>query len=209
MRRGPAALTLVAVLAAAVSVAACGSAGQLPSLASPTATATSLKIRKISDDTWGFRMAYPDGWVGTHYANPSAEGPEGTLLYVMAFADPKGAEANGSYLDSEQLAVYQLAQPMSPDDLTLESASRLIYKVILKDVTSLSPRTNVEPYKLNGMDAWRVGYEYRVGDEVVAAKSALIVRGRRAYWYTAQAETYAWRTVSLTLETCVRYFHLQ
>jgi hypothetical protein len=202
---------MLVLLAAALAVAAaagCGSSNKLPAQASASATATTLKMRTVHDTKYDFRMAYPFGWVGTRYENPTAGGPEGTLQYVVAYADPKGAQAGGSYLDSEQVAVYQLARSIAPDSLDLRSASRLIYQVILKGMESLSPRTNVELVKVAGVPAWQVGYEYEVGGEVVAARSALIVKGKRAYWLTAQAGTYTWRTVAPTLETCARQFKL-
>jgi hypothetical protein len=200
----------VLALAAALLVilAGCGSSGKLPAQASPSATATSVKIRTITDTKYDFRMAYPFGWVGTRYRAPSPGGPEGTLQYVVAYADPKGAQAGGSYLDSEQIAVYQLARSMSPGDLDIETANRLIYDVILKNMSSLSPRTNLKAVKVAGVPGWQVGYEYQVGGEVVSARSALMVKGDRAYWLTAQAGTYTWRTVAPTLDACVRYFKL-
>lgn len=203
-------VVLVAVIAMILMYvgSGCGSSGHLPAQASPSATAATLKIRKVHDVDYGFRMAYPAGWVGTRYANPSPSAQDGTLLYVVAYADPEGAQADGSYLDSMQVAVYALDRPMAPDDLTLESASTLIYRVILKDMTSMSPRSNVELVKVGGVPAWQVGYEYEVGGEVVSARSALVVKGKRAYWLTAQAGTYTWRTVAPTLDTCVRFFRI-
>jgi hypothetical protein len=201
-------LTVVAALLLSVLGSGCGASGRLPAQASPSATAKSIEIRKVTDHKYGFQMAYPAGWVGTRYANPSPGGPEGTLQYLVAYADPKGARAGGSYIDSEQIAVYALGRPIKPNGLTLESASRLIYKVILKPMANMSPRTNVEPVKVAGYPAWQVGYEYEVGGQVVSARSALMVKGDRAYWLTAQAGTYSYQTVAPTLDTCVRYFRL-
>jgi hypothetical protein len=57
--------------------------------------------------------------------------------------------------------------------------------------------------------AWRLGYQYSVGGEVVNANSMLIVKGKRAYWTTTQSGAYTWRTVSPILATCERYFAVQ
>jgi hypothetical protein len=187
----------------------CSSEGKLPAWASPSATAKSLGIRKVTDKKHGFRLAYPEGWVGTRYQNAKSGGPEGTLQYLVAYADPKGAQAGGAYIDSEQVAIYQLDRPMQPDDLTLSSASRLIYDVILKNMDSVSPRSNVEKGDVAGVTAWQVSYEFAVGGDVVYARSALVVKGERAYWLTMQAGTYSYRTVSLTLATCFKHFRFE
>jgi hypothetical protein len=199
---------VLAICIVATVATACGSSGKLPAYASPSATAKTLKIRKIEDGKYRFRMAYPFGWVGTRYENPKPGGPEGTLQAVAAFADPKGAQASGSYVDSVQVAVYQLDRPLSPGDLTLESASSLMYRVILRDIASVSPRTNVEPIKVHGVPAWRAGYQYKVGGEIVDANSTLIVKGKWAYWMTTQSGAYTWRTVSPILATCEQYFEV-
>jgi hypothetical protein len=199
---------LLVVAFAATTAAACGSSGQLPAYASPSATAASIKVHEIEDKTYGFRMAYPVGWVGTRYQNPDPGGAEGTLQYVAAFADPKGAQGNGSYLDSVQVAVYQLERPLTPDALTPATARRLIYKVILRDMESMSPRSDVKPVKVHGVPAWHVGYQFSAGGEVVNANSTLIVKGEYAYWATAQGGAYTWRTVSPTLATCDQHFEV-
>jgi hypothetical protein len=201
-------LVLVVAVLSLLGLAGCGSSGRLPAQAAASPTASTLRILTVKDSKYDFRMAYPAGWVGTRYQNPTPGGSEGALQYVVAYADPKGAQAGGSYLDSEQVAVYQLARSMSPDELDIKTANRLIYDVILKDIASLSPRTNLKPVMVAGVPAWQVGYEYEVGGEVVSARSALMVRGERAYWLTGQAGTYTWRTVAPTLDACVRYFKL-
>jgi hypothetical protein len=208
LRNGLLGLLTLAVACVLVTTG-CGSSGKLPAWASPSATATSLDIRKVTDEKYGFRMAYPEGWVGTRYEIPKPGGPEGTLQYVVAYADPKGAQAGGSYIDSEQVAIYQLARAMKPDDLTLSSASRLIYHVILKNMESVSPRSNVTKGNVGGVPAWQVSYEFAVAGDVVYARSVLVVKGERAYWLTMQAGTYSYRTVSPTLAACFKYFRFE
>jgi hypothetical protein len=209
-RTGPAGLLTVCLACLLLFASAgCGSSNKLPAWASPSATAKSIDIRTVTDKKYGFRLAYPVGWVGTRYQNPKPGGPEGTLQYVVAYADPKGAQAGGSYIDSEQVAVYQLERPMRPDDLTLSSASRLIWKVILKDMDSVSPRSNVTKGDVAGVTAWQVSYEFAVAGDVVIARSALVVKGRCAYWLTMQSGTYSYRTVSPTLATCFKRFRLK
>ena len=140
------AICMVAV--AAMLVAGCGSSNKLPAYASASPTATTLKIAKVVNDTYGFEMAYPYGWVGTHFENPETGGAAGaTLKYFIAFADPDGSKGNGSYLDSVQVAVYELDRAVQPKELTPAIASRLAVDVILKDMESLSPRGTQEgPY---------------------------------------------------------------
>ena len=186
----------------------CGSSGKLPAWAPPSPTATSVKIRIIDDAKYHFRMAYPFGWVSTRWEDKGAAGPEGSLRYVVAYADPKGSHAGETYLDSEQVAIYRLDTPTSPGDTTLLSANKLIYGVLLKDMTSLSPRSNVTPIKVHGLPAWQVTYEYAVEGQSVTARSTLITRGRSAYWLTEQAGMYSQRTVAPTLATCLNYFRL-
>jgi hypothetical protein len=196
----------LALLVAALVPAACGSSDKLPAYAQPSATATSITLLKVEDKVYGFRMAYPKGWVGTRHANPSPTGRTGDLEYVAAFADPEGAQADGAYLDSVQVAVYTLARPMSPKSLERGAAVKLMFDTILKDVDSVSPRTNVVRVTVDGVPGWRLGYQYKVGGEIVDANSTLVAKGKRAYWMTAQGGAYTWRTVSPTLATCERYF---
>ena len=42
----------------------------------------------------------------------------------------------------------------------------------------MSPRSNVEQVMVHGVPAWRVGYQYAVGGEIVNANSMLIVKGQ-------------------------------
>jgi hypothetical protein len=198
----------LALLVAALVPAACGSSGELPAYAKPSATATSITMLKIEDKTYGFRMAYPKGWVATRYTNPSPSGQTGDLEYVAAFADPDGAQADGSYLDSVQTAVYTLADPASPKSFTRKDATKLMFGTILKDMDSMSPRTNVVPVTVDGVPGWRLGYQYKVGSEVVDANSILVVKDKRAYWMTTQGGAYSWRTVAPTLALCQRYFRV-
>jgi hypothetical protein len=201
-------LAVAAGLIAVCLLSGCGGAGKLPASANPSPTASSVSIKIVRDTKYRFRMAYPSGWVSTRWEHEGAVGPDGSLQYVVAYADPKGAHAGGTYLDSEQVAVYRLDTPMTPDELTLESASRLIYRVILKDIPTLSPRSNVKPIKVHGVPAWVVTYEYAVRGGQVTATSTLIVKGHNAYWLTEQAEMYSQRTVAPTLAACVSYFRL-
>jgi hypothetical protein len=192
---------------AATLVAGCGSSSGLPAIAEPSPTATSLTIGKVVDEKWGFEMAYPNGWVQTHYENPQLGGPEGTLQYMVAYADPKGSQGNGSYLDSLQVAVYRVDSVLQPDALTPQLAARLAAGVILKDVEGFSPRT-LKKLDVHGVSGCLVGYQFDVGGKTVNADSILIVKGRRAYWMTAQSGAYTWRTVSPTLATCQNLFRL-
>lgn len=199
---------LLALLVAVLVPAACGSSDKLPTLAQPSASATSITMLKIEDKVYGFRMAYPKGWVSTRYVNPSPAGQAGALEFAVAFADPKGAQADGSYLDSVQVAGYILARPMRPKDLTRPAATKLMLDTILKDIPTVSPRTSVTPLRVDGVPGWSLGYQYKVGGQIVDANSILVAKGKRAYWMTTQAEAYSWRTVSPTLATCQRYFRV-
>jgi len=200
-------LTALVVAAVAATLSGCGSSGVLPALASPSPTATSLKIAKVVDHKWGFEMAYPYGWVGTHYEKPTPGGVAGTLQYVVAYADPNGSMGNDAYLDSVQVAVYRLAGARRPEDLTPQLASRLALGVMLKDMPSLSPR-GVKKIDVFGVPGCMVSYQYDAGGVSVDANSILILRGRRAYWATGQSGAYTWRTVSPTLATCQNAFKL-
>ena len=199
---------LLALCAAAAVMTGCGSSGELPAMAAATPTATTLKVKVITVDKYGFKMAYPQGWVGTHYERSAPGGPEGTLEYLIAFADPEGAQAGGSLLDSEQVAVYRLAKPMKPQDLTVEEADRLVYHVFLKDLPDLSRRANWKAIKVHGLPAWQVVYEYSAHGKEITAQATLTTRGHRAYLLTQQAEVYSQRTVAYTLETVLEYFEL-
>jgi hypothetical protein len=202
------ALTLLALCVLAAAMAGCGSSGDLPAIAAASPTATSLKVKVLTIDKYGFKMAYPVGWVGTHYERATPGGPEGTLQYLIAFADPKGAQAEGAYLDSEQVAVYQLAKPMKPRDLTKEVANRLVYHVFLKDIPDVSPRSNWRAINVYGLPGWQVIYEYSAHGKEVTAQANLITRGNRAYVLTQQSEIYAQRKVAYTLQTVLGYFRL-
>jgi hypothetical protein len=201
-------LAALALCAAAVVMTGCGSSGELPAMAAATPTAKSIQLKVITIDKYGFRMAYPKGWVGTHFERATPGGPEGTLQFLIAYADPNGAQAEGSYLDSEQVAVYQLAKPMKPQDLTIEEANRLVYHVFLKDIPNVSPRANWKAFKVHGVPAWQVVYEYAVHGKEITAQATLVTRGRRAYLLTQQAGIYAQRTVAYTLSTALEYFEL-
>jgi len=208
-RRGPL-LATAAVLAAfltTVVAAGCGSSGQLPAIAAPSATAKTVKVRVVSNPDWQFRMAYPNGWVGTRYQNPQPDGGNGTLQFLLAYADPHGAQSSGTYLDSVQTAVYQLDKPMRPADLTAQAASQLATGVILKGMKSYSARA-FKKVDVAGVPGWALGYQFKVGSQVVDANSILIVKGRRAYWMTAQSGAYSWQKIASTLATCQRYFKL-
>jgi hypothetical protein len=202
------ALAVAAGFIALCLLSGCGGSGKLPAWAAPSPTASSVNIRIVRDTKYRFRMAYPSDWVSTRWEHKGAAGPHGSLQYVVAYADPKGAQAGETYLDSEQVAVYRLDPAMTPDELTLASASRLIYRVILKDIPTLSPRTNVKPIKVHGVPAWLVTYEYAVQGKQVTATSTLIAKGHNAYWLTEQAGVYSQRTVAPTLAACLNYFRL-
>jgi len=195
-------------MVAALVPAACGSSDKLPAYAQPSATTGSITVLKVEDKVYGFRMAYPKGWVGTRYANPSPSGQTGVLEFAAAFADPKGAQADGSFLDSVQVAIYTLAHPSSPKSLGRQGAVKLMFGTILKDMDSMSPRTDVVPVTVDGVSGWRLGYQYKIGGEIVDANSILVVKGKRAYWMTTQGGAYTWRTVAPTLGACERYFRV-
>jgi len=191
-----------------VAVAAgCGSAGQLPAIAAPQTAVKTIQVRVITDKTWRFRMAYPDGWVGTRYENPDQTAPAGALLYLVAFADPHGVVGNGNYLDSVQLAIYRLEKPMRPGDLTPRLGTQIAVKMILKGMTSFSPR-ELKKVDIHGVPGWTVGYQYAAGSQTVDANSVLIVRGEYAYWLTTQSGAYSWQRIASILATCQGDFKL-
>jgi len=197
-------VTLVTIVAVATG---CGSSGQLPAIAAPSTGPTTIQVRVVTDRTWRFRMAYPDGWVGTRYENPEQHAPAGSLLFLAAFADPHGAKGNGSYLDSVQLAIYQLETPLQPSDLTPQLASQIAVKMILRGMTSFSAR-ELRKVKVGGVPGWTVGYQFKAGSQTVDANSILIVRGDRAYWLTTQSGAYSWQRIATTLATCQGGFRL-
>lgn len=202
------AVAAVLAVACAASIATgCASSGTLPAIAAASPTASTIKIRVLPVKEWGFKMAYPDGWVGMHYTNPKPGEADDTLQFLIAYADPHGVQGNGSYLDSVQVAVYRLSTSRQPSDLTQQMAVQIAQRVMLKDMSSFSLRA-LKKVDVGGVPGWSVGYQYSVGGQIVDANSMLILKGHRAYWMTSQSGAYDWQKVATTLDTCQRYFEL-
>jgi hypothetical protein len=198
------------ILLVACVISACGNDGLLPAAdRSPQPTSGTVRMKIVTNRDYGFRVAYPAGWVSSSWKRPTSSSPTTPLLYMTAFADPNGAQSKGTYVDAEQVAVYALSKPLTPSQLTRAIANRIIGGVMLADLPkATSYDTELKPTDVHGVPGWHISYEYEVNGQTVTAVSVLLARGARAYWVTQQASTYTWRTVSPTLLTCLAQFRL-
>jgi hypothetical protein len=203
------------ILACAASLASllllacgCGTQGELPAATRSVAAVGRLDVQVVTDKQHGFRIAYPKGWVHSVWDGPSSGEGKGPLEYLLAYADPEGAQSGGAYVDAEQVAIYRLDKPVAPHELRKATAERIIGGMLLRDLPDLATRSKLKQVDVHGTPGWHVAYEYTVNGETVMASSILFAKGRRAYWVSLQASPYDWRTVNPILGSCLEYFRL-
>ena len=201
---------LLALLATGcLSIACGGQSGKLPAVMnSPSPTADRIKLQLVKNTEYAFRMAFPSGWLRSTWQREAGSKSVTSLRFMLSYADPKGAQVGGSYVDAEQVAVHRLSRAVSPSEVSKETATDIIYRVMLQDLPSLSVYGAPLKVDVHGDAGWRVEYAYQIGDTTIWAKSILVLKGKYAYWATGQANSYTMRTQYPTLATMLSYFRV-
>ncbi|MEI6451750.1 MAG: hypothetical protein WCP98_17645 [Actinomycetes bacterium] len=201
---------LLALLATGcLSIACGGESGKLPAtFSSPSATADRFKLQFVKNTEYAFRMAYPSGWLHSTWQREAGSKSVTSLQFMLSYADPKGAQVGGSYVDAEQVAVHRLSRAVSPGEVSQETATDIIHRVMLQDLPGLSVRSAPLKVDVHGDAGWHVEYAYRIGDTTIWAQSILVLKGKYAYWATGQASSYNMRTQYATLATALAYFRV-
>lgn len=186
------------VLAVVSSLGACSSSGgtsglpsQVPAAAGDSSAAPAT-FGLATNKQYGFSVRYPRGWVGA--ATSAAPGDKsGAPLVSVSWADPKGKQVDGHYVDALQVSVYALTKPVKPADVARHAGD---FKVIVDGLTKGLPRFAVtdhfKPITLNGTKGFQITYTYALHNTPTGAMSYLLPKGDYAYWVTGQASADTW-----------------
>ena len=169
-------------------VVGCG--GGVPVIAPPSPPPARVSASTFESANYRFRVAYPSGWVRSMSTAAKAAKP-GELVFSVAFADPKGTVAGGSYVNAMQVSVYRRpAGGGTPRALAQELLTA--YAARLPKV-ALGP-TSWKPITMKRVSGFGLRYKYTVGSVEIWAQSIALLRDDYAYLITGQASAETWRT---------------
>ena len=159
--------SLAMVLSGSLLVTACGGTDRLPAASRSASMAGGvLEFSVVSDREHGFEMAYPAGWVRSEWVAPEGD-DSSPLEYVLAYADPKGAQVDGVYVDAEQISIYRLSRSVAPQEIDRSLANKIV-SLMLEDFPALSirnkrlQRMTLRGVAVEGSEERRVGKECHV-----------------------------------------------
>ena len=139
-----------------------------------------------------FAIRYPKGWQGATSTAPAGD-TSGAPATSTTWADPKGKQVAGKYLDALAISVYELTKPATAADVKKHAADfKAIAYGLIKDLPGFTITDPLRPITLNGSKGFQVTYTYTVQGAPAGAMSYLIPKGRFAYWLTGQASRDTW-----------------
>ncbi|HUK78889.1 MAG TPA: hypothetical protein VL117_15025 [Thermoleophilia bacterium] len=204
------------VVAVALSAGACSNGSTGPQTQSPAgspsaAPASSFGLATIKQ--FGVTLRVPIGWVSASAAAKPGDTGNGPLL-VATWADPKGKQVDGHYLDAIQVMVFELNKPATAADVTrhfndFKAIGRQMIAQELGKKQQVAVSDPFKPITLNGTSGLQVTYSYLVGTTPAGAMSYLLPKGRYAYWVTGQASAATWSTAWSRLAPAMASFTIK
>jgi hypothetical protein len=196
------AVCIAAAVLGAVAAVACGS-GQ--SLSSPVASG--VAVSGFDSSQGKFSIRYPTGFV---QIEPTTTGTDSGLVYQVFFADPAGAKSGDRALDVLGVTVRRLSRAARPGDLKKHEAEfKAIAAQLIGRPDALAMVTPLRLARLDGRQALKAEYVYRVGEVDVAAVAYLVPAGKRVYWVTGQASKGTWRSSGRVIGASMMTFALK
>jgi len=205
-----------AVAALALSAGACsnGSSGlpaQSPGSSASAAPASAFGVAIIK--RFGISIRVPLGWASAAATAKPGDKSGGPLL-VATWADPKGKQVAGHYLDALQIMVFELNKPAAPTDVAVHpnDFKAIGREMIAEEIGTKQQVSISDPFKpitLNGTSGLQVTYSYLVGSTPTGAMSYLLPKGRYAYWITGQASAATWSTAWSKLAPAMSSFTIK
>jgi len=207
---------VLALIAAAIAlgVAGCTSSsssgapgtGAAPGSGSYASAAPSSEFALYGSVKYRFAMRYPKGWPSTT-SGAKAGDTSGAPATSTTWADPKGKQVNGQYLDALQVSVYKLTQPATAADVKTHAADfKAIAWGLIKSLPGFAVTDPLRPITLNGSKGFQVTYTYNLQGAPAGAMSYLIPKGRYAYWLTGQASKETWSSAWAKLTPAMASF---
>jgi hypothetical protein len=144
-----------------------------------------------SSSQYRFALTYDAALTPTDHVTPGVLTGD-KPAHVIAFLDPAAPRADGRYVDGVWVAVMRLragAHWPASSAMAAELRHRLTAAVVHDmhgSVTQALART------ANGLPAWVVGYDYRLGGTAIRALTYVLVKGDYEYQVTLQAAAARW-----------------
>jgi hypothetical protein len=197
VRRILAFLAIGAAAGLAFAAAGCGASGtETPAIPNQSLRPADYTATLYRNSDYGFRMAYPKGWVTSSWTASPTPQPTDKPEFVVSFADPKGTQVKGNYVDAEQIAVYGMDKVVDkayvqshPDEF-----SALVHTLVGGLPGLAVPQDGFTTSALGDYPVFMLRYHYSIGSTVMWAESMLIAEGRYAYWVTGQTLSTTWNT---------------
>ena len=180
--------------------AGCSSSGSstgLPSQAPLSSSSTKPdSFGFATNKRYGFSLRYPLGWLSAAF-RPLPGGKSGGPLMVTSWADPKGKQVDGHYIDALQVTVFELNKPVTEADVAEHAADfKVICGEMMVEQLGKNPHIAISdpfrPVTVNGTMGFQITYSYLVDGTPTGAMSYLLPKGRYVYWVTGQASANTW-----------------
>ncbi len=197
---------VLALLAVVLSVSACGSQ-EKTTLGG--ASGLGDNPQTFTSSANGFTFQYPDGWKIDESATTDATAGSSATSSAAAF-DPKGAEADGTFIDLMQVAVYSLDLTITDDILPeLETEIQNLLSSIeaqSADAQVASPLATIEAAGLKG---YKVTYTFTKGGVPTTSSLYFLFKDNMEYLVTLQAANEHWAGLQDTFGAMLESFKAQ
>jgi hypothetical protein len=196
-------VTLVVLVAAAVSLLLTACSGSVSIGGSPSPTATGPVT--FTNDQYGFSITHDAKFTQGKSKNgvQAGSGP----VYDVIFADHNGARSADAYLDAIDVSVYELAREIKPSEVPKlkTELQGMLDQVMspLTDVKVLQPLTRID---VNGVPGFVVKYTYTEAGEPVTITSLFLFKGKYEYQLATQAASKNWDALKSKFESAVQSF---
>jgi hypothetical protein len=191
-----------AVVALALSIAACGGSVSIGGSPEPTGPVT------YTDAEYGYSITrdamFTEGKVKE--GGPSTGSAVGEAIFV----DENGTQASDSYVDTIMVTVYELARSVKASEVPeIEAEVQDMIDGLLASLQNAEVVKPLSSIEVNGVPGFSVEYTFDDTGKNLTAASAFLFRDKYEYQVTTQAATERWDELQGKFDEAVQSFTLK
>ena len=186
---------VVALVVALTLLAGCGSK-----------SSTKTGLQTYSNSQYSFSLQY-DPRFSENSGASAQSGPAGaSAAFNMGFLDEKGTIADKKYVDGMLIAVYQLKQSISPEQVPQLKGQLEALLPTLKAGLQNSTLSALKSATVNGTPGFQLDYTYTSGGQNLQATTYFLVNGDKEYQLTIQSAADKWSQLQPLMAKTVNSF---
>lgn len=161
-----------------------------------------------TNDEYGFSITTASRF--TQGAPVSGAETGGEAVFRIVFADQDGPVVSGRYVNAVQVAVYELAREVTPEEVPgVMSEVQSLVDQLMASMPSAEVVEPLEEVIVNDVPGFAFKYTYTEEDTPLTAVTFFLIQGAYEYQITAQAATEDWDGIKDELEAAIQSFTVQ